>query len=112
MKPLLEVILTNKLLFDIIGLTGLALVVAAATTLARRWQSWGGRMMMAGAISLFIARLWHIIAPHVYTDDLVVSIGPIGNTLFIGLPPLLLAFGIAGIVWGLWGHDRWLKESN
>jgi hypothetical protein len=37
---------------------------------------------------------------------------PIGLSLMAGLPPLLLTFGLAGVVWGLWGHERWLGEEN
>jgi hypothetical protein len=43
---------------------------------------------------------------------LLYSIGPIGASLTIALPPLLLSMGFAGIVWGLWGHERRLRDEN
>ena len=30
----------------------------------------------------------------------------------IGLPPLMLTLGLAGVVWGLWGHERWIKATR
>lgn len=112
MNPLLETILKKGLLFDAAGFIGLALIALAAVKLARRNRSWGGTMMATGAIALLIVRVYTIAAPHFVTIDLLCDIGPIGNSLMIGLPPLLLALGMAGIVWGLWGHLRWLNEES
>ena len=109
MNLLLEVAIRNGLLFDAIGVIGLGLIGIAAVRLSLRYQSWGGTMMAFGAISLIIARLYIVLAPHLITNDVLIDIGPVGITLIIMLPPLLLAFGLAGIVWGLWGHERWLK---
>lgn len=112
MNPLLEVILNQGLLFDALGVIGLGLLGLAAVRLARRNQSWGGTMMAVGAIALLLARFYLMLAPHFVDDDLLYSIGPIGTSLTIGLPPLLLSMGFAGIVWGLWGHERRLRDEN
>ena len=106
----LEVVLRNGMLLDAIGVIGLGLLGFAAVRLARRYQSWGGNMMAIGAISLLLARLYVVLSPHLVNDDVLGAIGPVGISLTIALPPLLLTFGLAGIVWGLWGHERWLKE--
>ncbi len=68
--------------------------------------------MAIGAISLILARLYIILAPHFMTFEFQAAIGRFGLALTEGLPPLLLAFGLAGTVWGLWGHERWLKEPR
>jgi hypothetical protein len=112
MNLLLEVILKNGLLFDAVGVIGLGLVGLAAIKLARKDRSWGGTMMSMGAIALLIARLYVLISPHVLDQDALAMIGPLGISLTIALPPLLLTFGLAGIVWGLWGHERWLKSES
>lgn len=111
MSLLLEIVINNGLLFDSLGILGLCLLGLAAIRLMRRSQSWGGSMIAAGAISLLTARLFTILSPHFINDDLLFRIGPLGTSLTIGLPPLLLTFGLAGIVWGLWGHERWLQEE-
>ncbi len=112
MNSLLETILKNGLMFDALGAIGLGLLGLAAVQLARRYESWGGTMMAIGAICLLLARLYFILAPHLINDDLLVAIGPIGISLTMALPPMLLTFGLAGIVWGLWGHERWVQEET
>lgn len=112
MNPLLEVILKNGLLLDAAGVIGLGLIGLAAVKLARRHQSWGGTMMAVGAVAVLLARFYLVISPHFVDNNVLHSIGPIGISLTIGLPPLLLTFGLAGIVWGLWGHERWLNDEN
>lgn len=108
MTTLLEIVIRNGLLLDAAGVIGLGLVGFAAVRLASRDRSWGGQMMAAGAIAVLIARLYLVISPHVVNDDVLHAIGPIGISLTIGLPPLFLTLGLAGVVWGLWGHERWL----
>lgn len=112
MNPLFDVFLHQGLLLDALGILGLGLLGLAAVRLARINRSWGGTMMATGAISLLLARLYLILSPHFVNDDLLHQIGPVGISLTIGLPPLLLMVGLAGIVWGLWGHERWLKENR
>jgi hypothetical protein len=112
MNPLLDLVLQNGLLFDAVGVIGLGLVGLAAVKLARRDASWGGTMMALGAIAVLAARFYLVVSPHVVTDDMLLAIGPVGISLTYGLPPILLTLGLAGIVWGLWGHERWLREEN
>lgn len=112
MSSLLEIFINQGLLLDAVGVIGLGLLGLAAVKLARRDRSWGGSMMAFGAITLLVARLYVIVSPHFVTNDVLRMIGPVGISLTIGLPPLLLTFGLAGIVWGLWGHQRWLDEEG
>ena len=112
MSPQLEALVNHGLLLDAVGLLGLGLLAMAAVKLARRDQSWGGTMMATGAIALLVTRLYVILSPHLVTDDVLHFIGPVGISLTIGLPPILLTVGLAGVVWGLWGHERWLNEDK
>lgn len=111
MNLLLESIVANGLLLDAFGLIGLGLLALAAMRLMREKKSWGGSMMGYGALALLIARIHVMLAPHYVSSDLLHAIGPIGNTLMIALPPIFLTFGLAGVVWGLWGHEKWMKEK-
>jgi len=112
MNSPLETLIQNGLLLDAFGVVGLGLIGLAAVRLARRNQSWGGTMMACGAIALLIARLYVILSPHFINDDVLHMIGPVGISMTYGLPPILLTLGLAGVVWGLWGHERWLKENH
>jgi hypothetical protein len=112
MSQLLEVFLAHGLLLDAAGVIGLGLLSLAAIKLARRNRSWGGSMMAVGALLLLVARLYLILSPHLVDNNVLYMIGPVGISMTIGLPPLLLAFGLAGVVWGLWGHERWLSEGG
>lgn len=111
MSPLLEAIVTNEFLFDAFGLLGLGLLTLAAMRLMRKKKSWGGSMMGYGALALLIARIYVLLAPHFVDNDLLHAIGPLGIALMEGLPPIFLSFGLAGVVWGLWSHEKWLKEK-
>lgn len=112
MDQLLDVVVENGLLLDAFGVVGLGMLGLAAVKLARSYHSWGGRMMAAGAISLLLARLYMLLSPHFINDDVLSAIGPVGISLTIAVPPLLLTLGLAGIVWGLWGHERWLNQET
>lgn len=105
-------ILNHSQVFDAVGVLGLGLLALAAIKLARIHRSWGGTMMAAGAIALLLARVYLVSAPHFINDNVLGMIGPVGISLTIGLPPLLLTLGLAGIVWGLWGHERWLNHND
>ncbi|MGJ8643942.1 MAG: hypothetical protein ACSHX9_11080 [Luteolibacter sp.] len=111
MNLLLESIVANGLIFDAFGVLGLGVLALAALRLAAKSKSWGGSMMGYGAVALLAARVFVLLAPHFVDLDFLHAIGPIGITLVMGLPPILLTFGLAGVVWGLWGHEKWLKES-
>lgn len=111
MNPLLESIVANGFLLDILGVTGLGLLAFAALRLAREKKSWGGSMMSYGAFALLIARGYVLLAPYFVDHDFLHAIGPVGIAFLEALPILLLSFGLAGVVWGLWGHEKWLKEK-
>ncbi len=111
MDLLLEVIVANGLVFDAMGVIGLGVLALAALRLVRNEKSWGGSMMGYGAVALLVARVYILLAPHFVDDDFLSAIGPVGISLTMALPPILLTFGFAGVVWGLWGHEKWLKEK-
>jgi hypothetical protein len=112
MNSPLDLFIRNGLLLDLAGVCGLGLIALAAIRLAQRHRSWGGTMMAFGALALMLVRVYFIVSPHLITDDVLHAIGPVGISLTFGLPPILLTLGLAGVVWGLWGHDRWLKQPQ
>ncbi len=112
MSLLLEILVRNGLLMDIAGVTGLGLVALAAARLARRHKSWGGNMIAIGALAVLLARVYLVLAPRLIDNEALVWMGPLGISLSIGLPPLCLTLGLAGIVFGLWAHERWIKEAG
>jgi hypothetical protein len=112
MNSPLEILVRNGLLLDAFGVIGIGLIGLAAVRLARRNQSWGGTMMAYGAIALLVARLYLMLSPHFVNDDVLHMIGAVGISMTYALPPILLTLGLAGVVWGLWGHERWLKENR
>jgi hypothetical protein len=111
MNPLLDAIAANGLLLDALGVIGLGILALAAMRLVKKDKSWGGSMLVCGAVALLVARLHILTAPHYVDNDFLHAIGPFGIAVMEALPPLLLTFGLAGVVWGLWGHAKWLKES-
>lgn len=111
MNLLLESIVANGLVFDALGVIGLGILALAALRLVKNCKSWGGSMMGYGAVALLVARLYVLVAPHFIDNDFLHAIGPVGIAMTEGLPTLLLTFGLAGVVWGLWGHEKWLKEG-
>lgn len=112
MSPLLEWIFQNGLFLDAAGVVGIGLVGLAAIRLARREGSWGGTMMALGAIALLTARLFILIAPVLREGGFFEAIGGAGARIATILPPLLLTLGFAGVVWGIWAHERWLRETE
>ena len=111
MNLLFEAIVSNGLIFDAFGLLGLGVLALGALRLAAKSKSWGGSMMAYGAVALLVARIFVLMAPHFITMDFLHAVGPAGIALMMGLPPIFLTFGLAGVVWGLWGHEKWLKEK-
>jgi len=112
MKPLLEAILSNGLLLDAAGVLGLGLIGLSAIRLSRRERSWGGTMMAIGAISLLAARLFILSKPLLASGGVFQALGSRTTYTLMSLPPILLTLGLAGIVWGLWAHEKWLREGR
>ncbi|MGC4014249.1 MAG: hypothetical protein QM755_06980 [Luteolibacter sp.] len=112
MTAILESISRSSLLLDIVGVMGLAMLALAAIRLARREQSWGGNMMAWGAVSLLIARVILVATPFIFTRENLPHMGPVILSAQIAIPSILLSFGLGGVVWGLWGHARWLNDAR
>jgi zinc transporter ZupT len=112
MNPLFEGIIQNGLLLDAAGVIGIGFVGLAAVRLARREKSWGGTMMAFGAIALLAARLFILLAPSLREGGFFEMIGSEMARFVMILPPIFLTLGFAGIVWGIWAHERWLRETQ
>jgi len=112
MSDLVEFIIKNGFLMDACGVIGLGLLGLAAVRLSQRYRSWGGSLLASGALLLLLGRLWVLVTPHIMTADIRAELG---HTLTeaIALAPLaLLTAGLAGVVWGLWGHEQWLRSER
>jgi len=112
MKTLMVWTMSSGFLLDTLGVVGLGLLGLAAAKLAKRHHSWGGSLMAFGAIALLIGRLWVLLSPAFFTPAVRASLGRETMGLLAMVPTALLTLGLAGVVWGLWGHDRWLRESG
>lgn len=112
MNPLLDAIVTNGLLLDAAGVIGLGFVGLAAVRLSQRERSWGGTMMAIGAIGLLVARLFILATPLLAKGGIFQALGGKTTYTLMTLPPFLLTLGLAGIVWGLWAHEKWLREGR
>lgn len=112
MNHLADLILRGGLVLDAAGVTGLGLFALAALRLAQRHHSWGGHLMAAGAFALLLGRLFVLVAPHVLTPPVLADLGHTFISLHTFIPVVLLTAGLAGIVWGLWGHERWMREGR
>jgi hypothetical protein len=112
MSLLLDVCLKGGFLFDALGVIGLGLVAMAAVRLSRRYRSWGGSLLAGGAVLLLVGRLWTVLSPQVFTPGLKAAMGETLGSLLSLTPMALLTLGLAGIVWGLWGHEQWLREER
>ncbi len=106
MNPLTEPLATMTTMMNVAGLAGLVLLAAAALRIGAIYGSTGIRLVASGAVCLLLARLYFVASPYFMSQDFEVSIGPLGIAIAYGLPPLLLTFGFAGVVWGLWSHER------
>jgi len=107
----LEFIVHSKLILDAAGLLGLGLVTLGAVRLNRIYRSWGATLMAWGAAALLAGRAFTLIAPYYLTRDVLGQLGYAFICFSTVLPIILLTGGFAGIVWGLWGHERWLNEE-
>lgn len=97
---------------DALGVIGLGLISLSAVRLAQRRGSWGGATMAAGAISLLFARLIVLLRPQLVQSGVLEGFGdPVARMAFV-LPTFLLTVGLAGVVWGVWAHERWVRESS
>lgn len=108
----LEFILRNGFILDTLGVVGLGLVGLAAVRLSQRYGSWGGSLMASGALLLLLGRLWVLLSGEFLTADVRDILGPGALRALAMLPTVLLTAGLAGIVWGLWGHEKWLDEER
>lgn len=112
MNPLFETIIKGSFLMDALGVIGLGLISLSAVRLAEQRKSWGGTTMAVGAIALLAARLIVVFRPFLAESGVVQAFGDSGSRLVFILPTFLLTIGLAGVVWGVWAHERWLRESR
>lgn len=112
MKVPLEIITNGGFVLDAAGLFGICLVALAAVSLTRKHHSWGGTLMSCGSISLLAGRLYSVLQPHFVTREFLQRLGPTAISLHFTLPVICLTIGLAGVVWGLWGHEKWLREGR
>ncbi|MCW1925111.1 hypothetical protein OKA05_21295 [Luteolibacter arcticus] len=112
MSLLLEILVKGGFLLDALGVIGLGMVGMAAVRLANRYRSWGGSLIASGALMLLLGRIWVIAAEQLLTPDTGRMMGETWITIFSIVPMALLTMGLAGIVWGLWGHEQWLREER
>ena len=111
MNILLEIAQHGGLVLDAAGLLGLGLLTLAAVRLARTQQSWGSTLLGWGATLLLIGRVYVLVAPQVLTRELLTNMGGPLSSITLAMPTLLLTAGFGAIVWGLWGHERWLHDE-
>ncbi len=111
MNPLFDTVLKSGLLLDALGVIGLGLIGLSAVRLSQRRKSWGGTLMALGAIGLLVARLMVIVRPHLSEMGLLQLLGDTSARVTMVLPTFLLTLGLAGVVWGIWAHERWLRET-
>jgi len=112
MNTLAQFIEHGSFALDALGIVGLGLLALAALRLARVQQSWGGHVMATGAVALLVGRLFVLLAPLVLTRELLARLGRTFIAAQAAFPVIILTLGLAGIVWGLWGHERWMRASR
>jgi hypothetical protein len=112
MNSLPDLILRGGLVLEALGVLGLGLLGLASLRLALRHRSWGGHLMAAGALALLLGRLFVMLAPHFLTPPVLAELGRSVIAFQAFLPVALLTLGLAGVVWGLWGHERWMREGR
>ncbi|QJE95367.1 hypothetical protein [Luteolibacter luteus] len=112
MDALLKVFVTNGYLMDALGVIGLGLLGLAAVRLSQRYRSWGGSLLASGAMLLLLGRLWVLVTPQVMTPELSAQLGTTVTEIISLAPFAMLTAGLAGVVWGLWGHEQWLRAER
>lgn len=112
MKLLLELLTEQGFLVDALGVIGLGMLAFGAARLSQRWGSWGGSLMAFGAIFLLLGRLWVLLLAPWVREMSRRGGGDGWWDLLSFAPPTLLTLGLAGVVWGFWGHEKWLKEGR
>lgn len=112
MNLLLDFVLRGGFLVDALGVLGLGLVGMAAVRLSKRYRSWGGSLLASGALMLLLGRIWYLAADQLMTHEMSHSIGEVWAGVFSIVPMALMTMGLAGVVWGLWGHEQWLREER
>jgi len=108
MNLLHDLLQPGGLILDGAGILGLGLLALAAARLARVHRSWGGTLMGWGAAALLAGRVFVLLAPHFLTREVLADLGATFISLAATVPVVLLTAGLGGVVWGLWGHERWL----
>jgi hypothetical protein len=112
MNPLFETVVKGSFLMDCLGVIGLGLISLSAVRLAQQRRSWGGATMAAGAIALLTARLIVLFRPHLLAMEMLNFQGSSATQMMFIVPTFLLTIGLAGVVWGVWGHERWLRAVS
>lgn len=107
-----DIIVKKGYLMDAIGVMGLGLLGLASVRLSQRYRSWGGSLLASGSLLLLLGRLWVLVSPQLLTAELRQSMGSTANQLVSLAPMTLLTLGLAAVVWGLWGHEQWLREER
>ncbi len=112
MSLLLELFVENGFLMDSLGVVGLGLLGLASVRLSQRYRSWGGSLLASGALLLLLGRLLVLVGTQVITPEFRMEMGTTFSNILSLAPMGLLTLGLAGVVWGLWGHEQWLREER
>ncbi len=112
METFIEFVSKSGFLLDGFGVIGLGLLALAAVRLSKRYHSWGGSLLACGSLLLLLGRLWAIAAKSMLTAELATSLGRTWTEVIALAPFALLTAGLAGVVWGLWGHEQWLRADR
>jgi hypothetical protein len=112
MDPFINFVSKSGFLLDGCGVIGLGLLALAAVRLSKRYHSWGGSLLACGSLLLLLGRLWAIVAKQMLTAETAASLGRTWSEVLALTPFALLTAGLAGVVWGLWGHEQWLRADR
>ncbi|MCW1911954.1 hypothetical protein OJ996_00105 [Luteolibacter sp. GHJ8] len=112
MSQFVEFVVERGFVMDAFGVIGLGLLGLAAVRLSQRYRSWGGSLLACGALLLLLGRLWVLALPHLLASPVRNDLGPTLVEIVSLAPFALLTAGLAGVVWGLWGHEQWLRSER